>query len=53
MMIKAIFFDLDGTLVEFKLDIHGSKIEVLKVIKSILPDLWGLRRLGKLPYDVR
>jgi phosphoglycolate phosphatase len=50
MMIKAIFFDLDGTLVEFKLDIHGSKIEVLKVIKSILPDLGGLD--GSVSYHM-
>ena len=41
-MIKAVFFDLDGTLVEFKLDVYGSKIEVLKVIRSMVPNLEGL-----------
>jgi HAD superfamily hydrolase (TIGR01549 family) len=46
MMIKAVFFDLDGTLVEFKLDVHGSKIKVVKVIKSILPDIEGLDGSG-------
>jgi pyrophosphatase PpaX len=41
-MIRAVFFDLDGTLVEFKLDVYGSKVEVVKVIKSIVPNLEGL-----------
>jgi len=41
-MIKAVFFDLDGTLVEFNLDVYGSKVEVLKVIRSIMPNLEGL-----------
>jgi HAD superfamily hydrolase (TIGR01509 family) len=41
-MIKAVFFDLDGTLVEFKLDVRGSKAEVLSLIRSVAPGVKGL-----------
>ncbi|MGQ9780648.1 MAG: HAD family hydrolase [Nitrososphaeria archaeon] len=41
-MIKAVFFDLDGTLVEFKLDVGRSKAEVLKLIISMVPNIEGL-----------
>jgi len=37
-MIKAVFFDLDGTLIEFKLDVRSAKEEVVRVIRSIIPE---------------
>lgn len=41
-MIKAIIFDLDGTLIEFKLDIYSSKNEVIRMIREELPNIVGL-----------
>jgi len=41
-MIKAIIFDLDGTLIEFKLDVYSSKNEVIHLIKRELPNIVGL-----------
>ena len=41
-MIKAIIFDLDGTLIEFKLDVYSSKNEVIHLIKRQLPNIVGL-----------
>ncbi len=41
-MIRAIIFDLDGTLIEFKLDVQSSKSEVINVIREIVPNVNGL-----------
>ncbi|MEM3403364.1 MAG: HAD family hydrolase [Nitrososphaeria archaeon] len=41
-MIKAVFFDLDGTLIEFKLDVQSAKEEVVKVIQSTIPKAHGI-----------
>jgi len=41
-MVKAIIFDLDGTLIEFKLDVYSSKNEVIHLIKRELPNIVGL-----------
>ena len=41
-MIRCIFFDLDGTLIEFNLDVQGSRYEIFKAINSLVPSLEGL-----------
>ncbi|MEM1986064.1 MAG: HAD family phosphatase [Nitrososphaeria archaeon] len=41
-MIRAVIFDLDGTLIEFKLDVQSSKSEVIHFIKEIAPNVNGL-----------
>jgi len=41
-MVKAIIFDLDGTIIEFKLDVQASKREVVETIMGLLPNVKGL-----------
>lgn len=41
-MIKAIIFDLDGTLIEFKLNVQSSKNEVINAIRGLAPNINGL-----------
>ncbi|MCX8189004.1 MAG: HAD family hydrolase [Nitrososphaeria archaeon] len=41
-MIRAVIFDLDGTLIEFKLDVKSSKEKVIHFIKEMVPDINGL-----------
>lgn len=41
-MIRAIIFDLDGTLIEFKLDVQSSKNKVIQLVREMVPNIDGL-----------